>query len=59
MQGPSLIWLEVLLGFAVPLGWAGWELFDLRRERERDRIKAAARLSDSTLPGDDWGTARR
>lgn len=44
MQAPPLIALEVVLGFVVPIGWALYELFDLRRERERDRIKAQARL---------------
>ena len=49
MQGVSLIWLEVVLGFVVPIGWAVWQLIDLRRERERDRLKAKA-ADDATAP---------
>jgi len=30
-----LIALEVVLGFAVPLGWGVWELLSLRRDRRR------------------------
>lgn len=29
------IWLELLLGFGVPIGWALWELWTLRRDRLR------------------------
>ena len=37
----SLIWIEVVLGFAVPVGWAVWQLVSLRREQARDREEAA------------------
>ena len=43
MQAPPLIALEIVLGFVVPIGWACWELYSLRRERQRDRLKADAR----------------
>jgi hypothetical protein len=32
----SLIWLEIVLGFAAPVGWAVWELIKLRRLRAAD-----------------------
>jgi hypothetical protein len=35
MGDGSLIWLEVLLGFAVPFGWGVWQLIWLRRDRQR------------------------
>ena len=38
----SLIWLEVVLGFGVPVGWAVWQLVTLRREQARDREAAAS-----------------
>lgn len=38
----SLIWIEILIGFGVPIAWGVWQLIDLRRERERDAAKAAA-----------------
>lgn len=49
MQVP-LIALEVVLGFVVPLGWGVWELMSLRRERERDRLKAQVKLDESSPP---------
>ncbi len=55
MQVP-LIALEVVLGFVVPVGWGVWELMSLRRERERDRLKAQAKLDEAspkTSPADD------
>ncbi len=55
MQVP-LIALEVVLGFVVPVGWGVWELVSLRRERERDRLKAQATLDESlrkTATADD------
>ncbi len=39
----SLIWLEVVLGFGVPVGWAVWQLVSLRREQQRDREAADGR----------------
>jgi hypothetical protein len=36
----SLIWLEIVLGFGVPVGWAVWQLVSLRREQRRDREAA-------------------
>jgi hypothetical protein len=32
--------LEIFLGFGVPIAWGFWELYALRREKERDRAKA-------------------
>lgn len=37
-----LIVLEVFLGFGVPLAWAVWELFALRRDRKRQAKEAPA-----------------
>ena len=44
-----LIALEVVLGFVVPIGWGVWELMSLRRERERDRLKAQATVDDAVV----------
>ncbi len=45
-----MIWLEVVLGFAVPIGFGVWQLLDLRRERRLDAEKAAARASSGDAP---------
>jgi hypothetical protein len=37
-----MIWFEVLVGFVVPVGWGLWQLWDLRREKQRDAAKRAA-----------------
>jgi hypothetical protein len=44
-----VIALEVVLGFVVPVGWGVWELMSLRRERERDRLKAQAKPDDGAV----------
>lgn len=31
-----MIWLEILLGFGVPVAWGVYELLGLRRERRKD-----------------------
>ena len=36
-----LIAIEVVVGFAVPVAWAIWQLVSVRRELQRDRDKAA------------------
>ena len=36
-----LIAIEIFLGFGVPLVWGFWELWSLRREKERDRAQPA------------------
>ncbi len=54
----SLIWLEVVLGFAAPLAWGVWQLVSLRRDqRQADaRRQAEQRLAkdasdpDSSAP---------
>lgn len=46
----SLIWIEVVLGFGVPVGWAVWQLVSLRREQARDRAEAALREAESRNP---------
>ena len=52
----SLIWLEVVLGFGVPLGWGFWQLYTLRRDkrlaaqREAQQALARARGSPATPP---------
>jgi len=38
-----LIWIEIVVGFAVPIAWGVWQLWDLRRERRRDAAKASSR----------------
>ncbi len=35
-----MIWLEIVIGFAVPMAWGAWQLIDLRRERKRDEFAA-------------------
>jgi len=37
-----LIWLEIVIGFAVPVAWGVWQLRDLRREKRLDEAKRAA-----------------
>jgi hypothetical protein len=37
-----LIWFEVLVGFALPVAWGVWQLWDLRREKRRDEAKRAS-----------------
>lgn len=32
----SLIWIEVVLGFVIPVGWGLWQLAELRRLKRRD-----------------------
>lgn len=34
-----VIWFEVLVGFAIPVGWGVWQLIDLKREKKRDDAK--------------------
>ena len=36
-----LIAVEIVLGFGVPRVWGFWELWSLRREKERDRARPA------------------
>jgi hypothetical protein len=40
--GVSLIWLEIVLGFGVPVAWGLWELHTLRQLRRRDEARARA-----------------
>ena len=53
----SLIWIEVVLGFGVPVGWAVWQLVSLRREQARDRAEAALREAESRNPKPNSFTA--
>ncbi len=46
----SLIWLEVVLGFGVPVGWAVWQLVSLRREQRRDREAAGRDAGEPPRP---------
>ena len=46
----SLIWIEVVLGFAVPVGWAVWQFVSLRREQARDGADAALREAEDRNP---------
>jgi hypothetical protein len=47
-----LIALEVVLGFAVPLGWGVWELLSLRRDRRRrQQVAEDAPKTHPVAPG--------
>ncbi len=35
-----MIWIEIVIGFAVPMAWGVWQLIDLRREARKDAAKA-------------------
>ena len=49
--GGSLIWLEIVLGFAVPIAWGLWELRTLRQLRRRDEaLKRAAASETAASP---------
>ncbi len=37
-----MIWLEIVLGFLVPIGFGVWQLLDLRNERRKDEAKRVA-----------------
>ena len=45
-RGVGLIWLEIVIGFAVPIGYGVWQLIDLKREKRRDEAKRAAQPVD-------------
>jgi len=50
----SLIWLELVLGFAVPLAWGLRELLLLRRDKRSAEAEAdAARHREPPAPGAD------
>lgn len=54
--GVSPIWLEIVLGFAVPIAWGLWELWSLRRLRQRDEAlkrAAASETAASPAPTDE------
>ncbi len=59
MDRPPLIVLEVVLGFAVPIGWAVWELMSLRRDRKRQEREAREKRGigdaapDQAMPRDE------
>ncbi|MES2423696.1 MAG: hypothetical protein V4562_04645 [Pseudomonadota bacterium] len=49
-----LIAIEIVVGFAVPLGFAIWQLVSVRRELQRDREKAAREAAaQQAAPGAD------
>ncbi len=48
--GPPLIVIELVIGFAVPIGWAVWELVKLRREQARDRERERLQAQSSDPP---------
>ena len=37
-----VIWIEIVLGFAVPIAWGVWQLVDLKREKKKDAAKRSA-----------------
>jgi hypothetical protein len=49
VSGSSLIGLEAFIVLALVLGFGGWELYSLRRDRRRDEARrdAAAGLGDA------------
>ncbi|MBQ0930316.1 hypothetical protein KAK07_08530 [Ideonella sp. 4Y16] len=47
----SLIWLEIVLGFGVPIAWGLWELWSLRRLRQRDEAAHAEALKPAVASG--------
>lgn len=47
----SLIWLEIVLGFGVPIAWGLWELWSLRRLRQRDEAARAEALKPAAASG--------
>jgi hypothetical protein len=49
VSGSTLIGLEAFIVLALVLGFGGWELYSLRRERRRDE----ARRDADAEPGDD------
>jgi hypothetical protein len=52
-QGPPLIVLEIVLGFAVPIGWGVWQLLELRRLKRRDEAQARAAPPAGRSPAED------
>ena len=58
MSGSTLIGLEAFIVLALVLGFGGWELYSLRRERRRDQARrdAAASLGAGDDSRDDKGT---
>jgi hypothetical protein len=43
-----LIWIELVISLAVPIGWGVWQLIDLRREARKDKDKAKAKRPPSS-----------
>ena len=58
MSGSTLIGLEAFIVLALVLGFGGWELYSLRRERRRDQARrdAGAALGAGDGSRDDKGT---
>ena len=55
MSGSSLIGLEAFIVLALVLGFGGWELYSLRRDRRHDE---ARRDASATLSDDDRDDTR-
>ena len=49
----SLIWLEAVLGAAIPLGWGFWQLHALRRDRRRAAQPPAIKQADEGGQSED------
>jgi cytochrome oxidase assembly protein ShyY1 len=56
MATPPLIVLELVLGFAVPVGWGVWQLISLRRD-QREAEAQARRLAAPAAPADPTAPA--
>ena len=50
MSTGTLVLLELLLVLGLVLVWGGWEIWSLRRERERDRARERAAGKDDGAP---------
>ncbi len=34
-----MIWLEIVIGFAILMAWGVWQLIDLKRETRKDEAR--------------------
>jgi hypothetical protein len=50
VAGVPLIAVEIVIGFGAPLAWALWELYSLRRDRQRQAKEAPRPEPDAAAP---------
>jgi uncharacterized protein HemX len=43
----SLIWIELVLGFGIPLAFGFWQLRSVKRERELTRLRKEQEARDN------------